>query len=282
MSTVNIRTWDQKNPKATSIYWTRPIQAGHPLPSLAFALTGFDASRTTDIHLSASYQWIEKGSHPTYNAILDSRNTIIYSATCSWLEIPANHPVLRTGTYNMTEPLTLADGPKHIPIQFSQPFIRKAKVAVFLNGIHFDKNHNWRVGVGAIDETDNGFTLKLWTWADTIVLELGVTWVAYPEGTPGITSGDVSTNLFRSWENPQPSNAWYKSFVGETAFGSKPRIFIGISSCDFWAGTSFRLATKVVEGPETNQYGFLWRADTWSDSRMYSTNMGYLAFDPNF
>ncbi|KAF8455613.1 hypothetical protein BDZ91DRAFT_746404 [Kalaharituber pfeilii] len=283
LSTVNIRAWGQWNPQTPKgpIYWTKPNQGQLPLPSLAFALSSIDASSTDNIKLYASYQWVEKHLNPIYNTILDSGTTIIYGAWCRWLEIPAEHSILRTGTYNMTEPLTNAGGPKLIPIQFSQPFVRNAKVVLFINGMHFDKNYNRRINVEVVDATEKGFTLKLSTWEDTIVLGLGVTWVAYPEGTPGITSGVVNTGQFRSQKNPQQKNAWYKSFVGEAVFRSTPKIFIGLHNCDIGAGTSFRLWTEIVEGSETNQYGFMWRANTWSDTKMYSTGLAYLAFDPN-
>ncbi|KAF8471102.1 hypothetical protein BDZ91DRAFT_791306 [Kalaharituber pfeilii] len=281
LSTVNIHAWDQKNSKACPVHWTKINQAQRPLPSLAFALTGFDAPPDNDIQLSASYQWVEKGLNPTYNAILDSGETLIRSAACSWLEIPSDHPVLRTGTYNMTEALTFAGGPKTIPIQFSQPFTRKAKVILFLNGMNFNKKPASRINMHAIDATANGFTLKLETWMNTIVLKAGVTWVAYPEGTLGITSGVVSTSALRTCETPQPKNAWYHSFVGEVAFGSTPKIFLGLNGLDLWGYNGFRLATEVVNGPETNKYGFMWRADTWGDTIMYTTWLAYLAFDPN-
>ncbi|KAF8476804.1 hypothetical protein BDZ91DRAFT_708100, partial [Kalaharituber pfeilii] len=216
LSTVNIHAWDQKNSKACPVHWTKLNQVQHPLPSLAFALTGLDATPdTNNIQLSTSYQWVEKGLNPTYNAILDSGETLIRSTACSWLEIPSDHPVLRTGTYNMTEALTLAGGPKTIPIQFSQPFTRKAKVILFLNGMNFNKKPASRINMHAIDATANGFTLKLETWLDTIVLKAGVTWVAYPEGTLGVTSGVVCTSALRTFKTPQPKNAWYHSFVGE-------------------------------------------------------------------
>ncbi|KAF8454821.1 hypothetical protein BDZ91DRAFT_747151 [Kalaharituber pfeilii] len=284
MSTVNIHTWEQKNFNTPhgSIYWTKPNTAQLPLPSLALALTGIDATPADDLKLYASYQWVEKHLNPTYNTIFDSGTTITHGAWCSWLEIPADHQVLRTGTYNMTEQLTKAGGPKLIPIQFPQPFVRNAKVVVFVKGIHFDKNYDWNVETEAIDATENGFTLKLSTWADTVVLGLGVTWVAYPEGTPGITSGVVNTDRCKSWDNPQQKNAWYKSFAGEAVFRSTPKIFLGLNACAFKADAPFRLWTEVVEGSETNQYGFMWRANTWYDTTMYSTGLGYLAFDSNF
>ncbi|KAF8469950.1 hypothetical protein BDZ91DRAFT_791904 [Kalaharituber pfeilii] len=277
-SIVNIHTWHQENHAATPIHWVLPKKAQVPLPSLAISLTSIEASPTTNIHLFASYKWVTEGD--IYNVILDSGNNIIFSATCSWLEIPANHPVLRTGTYTMTEPLTLASSPRRILIQFSEPFIKKAKVALFLNGMDFDKRYNPRVNIHAVDETANGFTLILEAWWDTIVQSLGVTWVAYPEGTPGVTSGVVCTGSLRPWMAPQHYNAWYQSFVGEVAFLRTPRIFLGISSLDFLAGANLRVVAEVVNGPETNQYGFLWRANSWLDSVMYSTCMGYLAFDP--
>ncbi|KAF8468258.1 hypothetical protein BDZ91DRAFT_102730 [Kalaharituber pfeilii] len=281
LSTVNIHTWSQKNPDASPIHWTKRNQVQHPLPSLAFTLTGFDVSPSTNIQLWASYQWVENGLNPAYNAILDSGNNVIHSASCSWLEIPADHPLLRTGTYTMTEPLTRDNGPKLIPIQFSQPFTRNAKVLTFLNGMHFDMDPYWRVVIEAIDANKKGFTLKLSTWHNTIVLGLGVTWVAYPEGTPGITSGVADTCSLRRWSIPQPNNAWYQSFVGNAAFKTTPRILLGLSGCDAASDRNFRLATEVVTGPETNQHGFMWRANTWGDSIMYRTWLAYLAFDPN-
>ncbi|KAF8476805.1 hypothetical protein BDZ91DRAFT_648369 [Kalaharituber pfeilii] len=282
LSTVNIHTWDQNNSDISPVHWTKLNQVQHPLPSFAFTLTGLDAPPdTNNIRLSASYQWVEKGFNPTYNAILDSGKTIICSAACSWLEIPANHPVLHTGTYIMTETLTPADEPKTIPIRFSQPFTRNAKVALFLNGIDFNKNHICRVNMHAIDATANGFTLKLETWVDAIVLGVSVTWIAYPEGTPGVTSGVVSTSAFRTWKTPQPKNAWYHSFVGEVAFETTPRIFLGLHGVDLVAHKGFRIATEVVNGPETNTYGFMWRANTWDDTVMHTMWLSYLAFDPN-
>ncbi|KAF8445149.1 hypothetical protein BDZ91DRAFT_853765 [Kalaharituber pfeilii] len=283
LSTVNIKIWTQRNRKipADPIYWTKPNQTQLPLPSLAFALSGIDASPINDLHLYASYEWVEKYANPIYKTILDSGTTVIHAACCSWLEIPADHPVLRTGTYNMTESLTEAGGPKLIPIQFPQQFDKNAKVVVFINGMHFGDGHNWRVSTETIDVSEKGFTLKLRTWAQTVVLGLGVTWVAYLEGTPGITSGVVNTAQMRPSDCPQQFNAWYKSFVGEAVFESTPNIFLGLHAFDLEADTTFRLWTEVIKSSETNQYGFMWRAGTWCDTKMYLTGLAYLAFDPN-
>ncbi|KAF8455595.1 hypothetical protein BDZ91DRAFT_746270 [Kalaharituber pfeilii] len=272
LSTVNIKAWGQCNPKipAGPIYWTRPNQTQLPLPFLAFALTGIDASPINDLYFYASYQWVEKYANPIYNTILDSGTTVIH-----------DHPVLRTGTYNMMESLTEAGGPKLIPIQFPQQFDKNAKVVVFINGLHFGDSHNWRVSTEAINVSEKGFTLKLRTWAQTVVLGLGVTWVAYLEGTPGITSGVVNTGQLRPSDCPQKFNAWYKSFVGETVFESTPSIFLGLHAFDLEADATFRLQTEVIKSSEANQYGFMWRAITWCDTKLYSTGMAYLAFDPN-
>ncbi|KAF8455598.1 hypothetical protein BDZ91DRAFT_536390 [Kalaharituber pfeilii] len=281
LSTVNIKTWGQWNPQtpAGPIYWTKPNQGQLPLPSLAFALTGIDASFTDNIKLYATYKWVEKHLNPIYNTILDSGTTIIYGAWCRWLEIPAEHSILRTGTYNMTEPLTNAGGPKLIPIQFSQPFVRNAKVVLFINGMHFDKNYNRRINVEVVDATEKGFTLKLSTWEDTIVLGLGVTWVAYPEGTPGITSGVVNTS--RSQKNPQQEHAWYKSFVGEAVFRSTPKIFIGFHNCDIGAGTASGFGQRLSRAQRPTSMGSCGVQILGSDTKMYSTGLAYLAFDPN-
>ncbi|KAF8466896.1 hypothetical protein BDZ91DRAFT_724334 [Kalaharituber pfeilii] len=276
MSSVKLHTWQERNPDNTPIHKTQTIQSQLPLPSFAFALTGIDATPAPIVQLSASAAWVQENCSPAFDAILDSGSDPMKTASCNFLEISANHPVLRTGTYNITGPLT---GTKEIPIEFPEPFTTKAKVIVFVNSIQFQGDHDYNIWLDATNVTENGFHIKVELWTDEVILGLDVTWIAYPEGTPGITSGYVNTNQFRTIRDDptQHDNAWYESLVGQD-FQTTPTIFFGFNSFKFGTGRNLRVQSMIWK---SDQYGFLWGANTSGDTLMYRIYLGYVAFDPS-
>jgi len=149
------------------------------------------------------------------------------------------------------------------------------KVVVFLNSLDIEHSANCRIGTRATDITAEGFTIHIDTYADSILWSAGATWLAYPSDGIGIniTSGRVSTNDTRSWEQHCLKNSKTITFENPILIDT-PRVFMALNSLDIDRSRNVRIlmSSKNVTGT-----GMEWHLDSWFDSILYEAGASYIA-----
>ncbi|XP_055889526.1 uncharacterized protein LOC129926918 [Biomphalaria glabrata] len=67
---------------------------------------------------------------------------------------------------------------KKVSIVFKQPFCSTPYIILEPTVLDIDKNFNTRLVIKAIDVTQNGFVLQVYTYADTILYAIEISWLA--------------------------------------------------------------------------------------------------------
>lgn len=240
-------------------------------PSCAIALTGMDLSNQKNIRVVAKQ---EHSSEFVKVNLATWDNSVLYSASASWLELNDEHEGWQHGSYNIRD-YGKAKKENWRRVSFEKTFKAPPKVVVFLSEVDMDCWRNWRLRAFATDITENGFTIHIDTWADSILYGASATWVAYEADLPKIISGTASTMEIRPWDSPQMYNRGFVEFP-EGVFEKTPRVFAGVSSFDISSRKNFRLRV----GAETvNRLGMYWKADSWRDTIQYSSGLSYVAME---
>jgi len=68
-----------------------------------------------------------------------------------------------------------------IEVTFDKPFDKKPKVILTTTLIDADSKSNLRYSIEAVSFSRDGFMIKVNTWGDTKIFQLGGSWIAYTE-----------------------------------------------------------------------------------------------------
>jgi hypothetical protein len=170
------------------------------LPRLPHGIRALDINNNANIRAKSTIQYFTKTWADCHITAWD--DTTLYSGIDHVFALAPNNLEFLTGEH-MRNLLANPNDPESVRINFDRPFTTPPKVVVFLNYIDLDKNHNWRLAASASDIGVNGFTLKISTWADTILYAAQACWIAYPEDREHIFSTSINTTDVRPWSSPQ-------------------------------------------------------------------------------
>ncbi|KAL2793159.1 hypothetical protein BJX66DRAFT_339067 [Aspergillus keveii] len=158
-------------------------------------------------------------------------------------------------------------------VSFPDKFSTQPKVVCFIRTLDLDNKANWRFKTYASNVSTKGFYMNINSEGDTIMQGAKVSWVAYPEDRPGITSGHFSTADVQSSEDPQAQNNATQKF--DKQFADMPQVLVALDEIDFDCkeGLRVRVGTSMV-----TETGFDWNLETWEDSIMYGAGASYIAW----
>ena len=271
-NTMEVRPWNQprlENTK-TEYFWKK-----YPAPPrLPLGLTSLDVDCGHNIRINAGATDI---TQEKYTASLSAwADTILYSASLTYLELGPGFEYLQTGTFNTQEVGRWQDhAPKNSKrINFAQPFQgQPPNIICWLTTVDMDMGHNWRCKTYATDIDTNGFTVHIDTWADTIMYQAGMTWLAYPANQPNTASGSFSTEDVRPWQNPQLENTATVNFG--KSFGKTPKLAMALSGFDYDHSKNLRLRLSTSS---VTPSAMTWHLQAWADSVMYMACASYFAW----
>ncbi|KAL8748357.1 MAG: hypothetical protein Q9184_007362, partial [Pyrenodesmia sp. 2 TL-2023] len=187
-NTMELRPADKPSAvnKTTKRFWKQYPTA----PRVPIGLTSLDIGHNQNIRIAATVANITREEFSTsLNAWAD---TVLYSASLTYIEAGPGFEYLQTGTFHTTEVGKWQDhkAQKSKRINFSQPFQgQPPKVILCLTSVDMNKDKNWRIKSYATDIDSKGFTVHIDSWADTIMYQAGLTWIAYPANQPNVASG---------------------------------------------------------------------------------------------
>ncbi|KAH7264607.1 metalloprotease [Fusarium solani] len=251
-------------------------------PRLALGLKLLDVGNSANIRVRAAAVRL---AEDRFALNIDSwADTQLYNAAVTWLEFAADETDYQVGEFSTldyrplnTFPTPDKDGIRRDTEHFDFPdgkYTEGPNVLVWLSALDFDNGHNWRVRAKATNVTPSGFDLDIETWEDTKLYSATASWVAYPKGREGVVSGRVSSSELRNWFPPSASDSKKVKFPAKS-FDRTPKTFLAISELDIDSSTNLRVK---VRADKVDANGFIWRAESWEDSKMYNVGVDWIAF----
>lgn len=266
-TTEEIRYWFQLRAQTSKmVKFGRPYLAP---PGLPVGLSSVHMSKLTNARIKSYASDIRDDRFEIHVDSWD--NTLLFNASCTWLEIEADDPDFQFGSYSTLENQIAEEAQQQNSRQivFSRPYDAPPCVVVWLSGFEMQSNNYWRVKAYATDVTANGFTINVDTWDDTVLLSGMATWVAYTAGMPGVCSGSFSTHP----GGPKRSHSGYEKF-GNGVFETCPRTVVALNKMDVSCSRFLRLRVKASE---VTVQGMRWNLEGWVDTDVNSAGAAYIA-----
>jgi hypothetical protein len=195
-------------------------------------------------------------------------DTIQHASGVSWLLSPKDDADFQHGSF------TAKESPAQKTISFNRAYSSPPQVLVFFTALDIDKSSNLRIKTYASEVTNHGFKLNVETWSNTHLSEVGVSWIAIPEGKQGVASGTFSTEDVRSSNTSQPNTQ--NTVVFSPKFSNPPKIFLALNMLNFDRGaqTRVRLSASSVRGDQME-----WHIDSWGDTKLFAAGATYVAIN---
>ncbi|KAI4283567.1 MAG: hypothetical protein L6R35_005126 [Caloplaca aegaea] len=273
-STLELRPW---NKPTLSNKQTKNFSKQYPTaPRVPLGLTSLDIGQEHNIRITAAAADIIRDK---FTSSLDAwGDTVLYSASLTYLEAGPAFEYLQTGTFSTTEVGQWQDhkAQNSKRINFAQPFEgqQPPNVVCWLTTVDMDKNKNWRIKTYATDIDTKGFTVHIDSWADTIMYQAGMTWLAYPANQSNVASGAFRTDDIRPANKPQLENTATVKFGA--SFAKTPKVAMALSGFDFDCKKNLRLRLSTSAVTPT---GVTWHLQAWEDSIMYRASASYFAWN---
>lgn len=201
-----------------------------------------------------------------------------HSAGVSLLDLCACDRDIQAGTWSaipVTNPQPLQEFSGHVT--FKRRYPAPPTVICWLTGFDFGKGRNFRIRTEVSNITATGFSIKVATWADSLLYWASASWIAYPSDSPTVKSGSYNTMDVRPWQNPQLEDSGSVKFSGQP-FAWAPTLLLGVNTFDIdgTKGTSIRWKATASD---VSRSGYTWHLDSWFDTVKYSMGCSYLALD---
>ncbi|MCJ1396127.1 hypothetical protein MMC18_009016 [Xylographa bjoerkii] len=240
---------------------------------LAYGLNWLDVDKGADIRIKAVVSDIQQDR---FTAALESwEDTKLYAAGMTWLEV-SRFPFLQTGAFNTEEvrPWNQPRAKTSKRVDFKASFSSPPRVVCFFTSLHMSNEYDFCAKAFPSDIDNNGFTINISAWSDTILYSGGATWLAYPSDQLKIASGRFSTAEVGPLSKPQADNSTTKEWGMQ--FSKVPKVFMALDELSYGREKNLRcrLSTSSVTPTELT-----WHLQSWEDSIMYQSGASYFAWE---
>lgn len=223
-STEEQRKWDNPQPTAQKDFQLTP-----PIPTIAWGLSIIDMKKDTNQRVSTYPDNLKPDGFQIH---VDTWNdTTLYRGATNWF-YPGDCD-FQTGSFS-----TLEDHPfdknQQVTIKnvkFSRPYPAPPNVVVWLTAYDIEKGANIRINTLTKNVTADGFDLEINTWNNTRLFSAKSSWIAYPAGKQGVTSGTYSTLDVRGTTPNTLENSKKIDFTSG-GFKDAPTVVTGMTSLD--------------------------------------------------
>ena len=243
------------------------------ITSLAYGLNWLNVDHGADIRVKAVISNIQQDR---FLAALESwEDTKLYAAGMTFLEV-ARFPFLQVGAFNteVVRPWNQPRAKTSKRIEFQVAFSSPPRVVCFFTSLHISNEHDLRAKVFPTDIDNNGFTINISTWSDTILYTGGATWLAYPSDQAKIASGRFSTVDIRPRNKPQAESSATKAWGIQ--FSRIPKVFMALDELNYQHAKNLRCRLSTSSVTPT---GMTWHLQSWEDSVMYQSGASYFAWE---
>lgn len=271
-NTMEIRPWNQPASRNTQLKFFQRTYTEPP--RLAVGLNYLDFEGNRGIRIDAIAENITENCFVAN--ILSWADSILWAAGMTYFEAGPSFDFLQIGTFNTLE-IRPWQNPQLLNskrIRFPKPFEgRPPKVICWLQMMDLGVGRGFRIKTYPTNIDVNGFTLHIDSWADTVMYSAAATWLAYPDGTPGVCSGTFSTNDVRPSDQPRQENSATITFPA--TYTAVPKVIMALNTLDYVNGKGLRLRLSTSN---VTAQGMTWHLQSWSDSVMWQSGASYLAW----
>ncbi|KAF7557717.1 hypothetical protein G7Z17_g431 [Cylindrodendrum hubeiense] len=160
---------------------------------------------------------------------------------------------------------------------FGREFPEPPVVAVGLNYIDADREHNVRVQAVADQITTTSAEVHLSHWSDTKAYGLGCAWGTFANDDPEIQVGEFAISEDHPWSEPKEKTVRHITFKRPFSAGP-PRVVVWYKMLDMASGTWWR---TMALAENVTAEGFDLSVETWGDSTLYGAAVTWLAHQQN-
>ncbi|KAH6844642.1 hypothetical protein B0I37DRAFT_377948 [Chaetomium sp. MPI-CAGE-AT-0009] len=160
---------------------------------------------------------------------------------------------------------------------FGYEFPAPPIVAVGLNYIDADREHNVRVQAVAEDITTTSADVRLSHWSDTKAYGLGCAWGTFAADDPEIQVGEFATAEDHPWWEPRQTTTRHITFKRPFSAGP-PNVLVWYKMLDMDSGKWWR---TLARAENVTAEGFDLLVETWGDSVLYGAAVTWLAHQEN-
>ena len=255
-----------------------------PAPLVAVGITSLDLGPQHVRAIAFATESSRDGFRLNFNASADQAthagapypdsDTILRGGKAAWLRALPDDPNIQIGRRSIGD--LYPKGSYLYPdnkatIKFPHPFPSQPRVVLWISGMEFSKNNNWRLQASVVNITCDGFTLSAGPWGDSTLYKFDVTWIAHAD-IPGIQSGVFSTEDVRK-------TGWALQTAGSTKFttpfAEQPKVVAALNKFEYGCGRDLTLQTTIKVSAE----GLDWSMNSTGDTHQYITSCSYIAFD---
>ena len=258
---------EQNNSKDVKV---SPMAVGFPL-----GLTALDESKEHNVRIRAHTEVVTPGK--SIKVHLDAwSDTVLYSASCNWLEVYDKDPDFQFGKFSTTDdhPSDQPQAQTSAVVTFPTQFDAVPSVVVWLSELDMANNANWRVRAYVSEVTTESFRIHIDTWADSTLYAATAWWIAHPSDRPHVASGSFNTMDVRPWNKPQLATEGHVQF--DKTFPRHPTVYAGLNSLDV---SNHGNMTVSLSMSDVATEGLRWNIDTMPDSTLYSAGASFIAID---
>lgn len=246
-------------------------QTYHTPPGLPIGINTMDIGNNASLRINAYSTNIARDRFTIH---LDSwRDTRMYSAGCTWLQIAATDPNFQFGRHNTKDYHSRPQTRTSRLITFPRAYSTPPTVVVMLCSLDLDRRTGYRIRTYVTDVTARNFVIHIDTWNDTKVYSAAATWIAFPAGIPGVASGRFDTKNVRPLHPAQRETRGHVGFAAGVFARGTPRAMLAFDMIDLDSGRNARLKVNC-DGMTTA--GMNWHIDGWANTTVYSAGAAYI------
>ena len=151
--------------------------------------------------------------------------------------------------------------------------IATPQVAIGLTMLDISNEDGIRISTSVTNISSNQFTIKIDTWANTVIYNAAMSWLALEADDPYFQIGVFDSQDVRPRE--KPGNVLHRVNFPRT-FESQPKVVVGIRQLDMSNDWRIRVYTTDIDTK-----GFTIHAITWGGTILSSVQVTWIAFPAN-
>ncbi|BFZ17731.1 hypothetical protein BsWGS_20770 [Bradybaena similaris] len=167
-------------------------------------------------------------------------------------------------------------------VQFPKAFLDTPLIFLSVTYLDIDWNTNLRFMAQVDNVTKSGVKAKCYTWSDTKIYQMRISWFAIPRNVV-IRTGEFYCGNSNNWTsavgNPKYPGTVGRRFIQKVKFNTRfkvrPVVFLSVTSLENDRLANLRFLAQVVK---VNRKGFQAMCYTWEDTKIYEMRVTWLAF----
>jgi hypothetical protein len=148
--------------------------------------------------------------------------------------------------------------------------IATPQVAIGLTMLDISNKAGIRIWTSVTNVGSSEFMIKIGTWADTVIYNAAMSWLALEADDPYFQIGVFDSEDVRHWD--KPGNVIHRVNFPRT-FESQPKVVVGIRQLDISGNWQIR-----VYATDIDTKGFTIHAITWGNTNLHSVQATWIAF----